>query len=180
LGVRELGDVPIRLHVCSHKHQGDIRATEVICLDLCKAFDTVPHDMLVSKLERHGFDGWTTRWIKSCLDGHTQRVAINGLMSKWRLMMSGVPQRLVSGLALFIIFVGDRNNGIECTFSKFANDTKLCGAIDTLEGRDTIQSNLDRLERWACVNLMKFNKAKCKVLHLGQSNPKHKYWLGRE
>ncbi|GAB0183386.1 hypothetical protein GRJ2_000803900 [Grus japonensis] len=69
---------------------------------------------------------------------------------------------------------------VECTHSKFANDTKLCGAVDTLEGRDAIQRDLYRLERWACANCMKVNKAKCKVLHMGQGNPKHNYRLGRE
>ncbi|GAB0185662.1 triadin [Grus japonensis] len=101
-------------------------------------------------------------------------------MSKWRPVTSGVPQGLVLGLALFNIFVGNMDSRIKCTLSKFANNTKLCGGVDTLEGRYAIQRDLERLERWARANRMKVNKAKCKVLHVGRCNPKHNYRLGGE
>jgi len=94
--------------------------------------------------------------------------------------LSGIPQGSVLRLVLFNIFAGDKDSGIECTLGKSADNTKLCGGVDTLERRDAIQRNLDGLERWACANLMKFSKAKCKVLHLGRGNPKHKHRLGGE
>ncbi|KAK4827997.1 hypothetical protein QYF61_022774 [Mycteria americana] len=78
------------------------------------------------------------------------------------------------------IFINDIDGGIECTFSKFVNDTKLSGAVNMLEGTNAVQRGLDKLEQWAKVNLMKFNKAKRKVLCLGQGNPQYQYRLGDE
>jgi len=96
-------------------------------------------------------------------------------MPRWGPVTSDTAQGSILGPVLFNIFINNTGSGIECSFSKFADDTQLSSAVDITEGRDVIRRDLDMLEKWVHENLVKFNKAKCKVMHLGQGNPSYEY-----
>ena len=66
------------------------------------------------------------------------------------------------------------------TVSKYADDTKLGGVADTSEGCSAIQQDRDRLENWAVRNQVRFNKSKCRVLHLGRNKNMYQYSLGHD
>jgi len=86
------------------------KATDVIHLDINTALDTVPHNILLSILERYGFDEWTVQWMTNWLWDSIQRVVVSSSVFGWRLIMSGVSQRSVVGPKLFDIFIRDTDS----------------------------------------------------------------------
>jgi len=115
------------------------RAMEVIYPNFCKTFDTITHNILPSKIERYGFDGWTVWRMRDWLDSQIQRVVINGLVSSWRLMTSGIPQGSILGRVWFNIFSNDIESEIACTLRNLADDSKLSSVVNKHEGQNGIQ-----------------------------------------
>src|SRR5664279_3063394 len=145
---------------------------DVIYTDLEKAFDKVPHNLLIQKLRNFYINEVCIKWIESFLANRRQRVNINGSYSEWARVISGIPQGSVLGPLLFIIYINDLvaacNSGSEVYL--FADDAKLFKHVKSEIDKDILQNDLTGLQEWIKKWLLKLNIEKCKVVSYGRSN----------
>ena len=149
----------------------------VIYCDIMKAFDQVPIDRLLTKVNSYGIKGSLLAWIGSFLKNRTMSVVINGDKSSEGSVTSGVPQGSVLGPLLFAIFINDLPLGIDSLLFMFADDTKLFREIKNQDDNAHLQQDLDELSNWSEKWKLKFHPGKCSVLHLGKTNKKTSYEL---
>ena len=151
---------------------------DIIYLDFKKAFDKVPHQRLLLKLKAHGIGDSITDWIEQWLTDRRQRVVVDGEVSNWKSVLSGVPQGSVLGPILFLIYINDLDDSITSNVLKFADDTKLFRKVNTDGDKQHLQNDLDRLVKWSEKWQMLFNFGKCKCLHTGHRNLNVNYKMG--
>ena len=137
---------------------------EAVYMDFQKAFDTVPHRRLISKLQSYGISGKLLNWLRDFLTNRQQRVRVNGHLSSVTSIESGIPQGSVLGPMLFVFYINDLPDNIMSEVMLFADDTKLyrTGHISRTEEEDELQRDLDRLQKWSDKWLLKFHPDKCK------------------
>ena len=125
----------------------EVRA--VFC-DISKAFDRVWHRGLIHKLTGIGCSEMITRWFSSYLTGQKQRVVINRQVSEWLSVLTGVPQGLILGPLLFLIYINDIVKILGCSIRLFANDTSLYIIVDSPDGADFhLNVDLNSISTWA-------------------------------
>ena len=107
-----------------------------------------------------------------------QRVNINGKLSGWAEVRSGVPQGSVLGPLLFLIFINDIDEGIILKIWKFADDSRICIKVCNEADTEIISGDLKKLFQWSEDWQMLFNVDKCIVLHMGGRNQRGKYEMG--
>ena len=133
-------------------------------LDFSKAFDKVPHSLLIQKLKYYNLHEDTVGWITSFLSDRMQRVVIDGYSSAESPVLSGVPQGSVLGPALFLIFINDIADSLSSIVRLFADDCLVYREIKSRADQFALQQDLDKLVEWAQTWGMEFNVQKCNIL----------------
>ena len=150
------------------KHLDNRSQIDTILLDFSKAFDKVPHQRLLHKLQYYGVIGYTANWISDFLLNRTQRVNLEGCSSRTTPVHSGVPQGSVLGPVLFLIYINDLPEYIThgSKTNLFADYSVLSREISSIEDAQNLQHDLDNLQRWERDWLMEFHPQKCQILHI--------------
>ena len=136
---------------------------DVVYCDFMKAFDKVPHERLLHKIQQYGITGNILGWIKSFLANRTQQVCINNTLSEKAPVTSGIPQGSVLGPLLFVLYINDLPGEVDKdTFLYlFADDTKVFREIDSQAENAILQRDINNLKRWSDQWLLKFHPQKC-------------------
>ena len=145
-------------------------------LDFSKAFDFVDHSILLQKVKKKGIRGRLLNWLREFLTDRVQCVRVGQVLSKDTPLHSGVPQGSVLGLLLFLVFIGDLEEGLEnvaVSVLKYVDDSKLIIDVESEKDVAAAQSSLEKVYQWANDNNMRWNNTKLKILRLG-SNEKLK------
>jgi hypothetical protein len=152
---------------------------DIIYTDLEKAFDKVPHYLLLKKLKNFSIDENIMRWITSFLTDRRQRVGVHGSFSQWKPVVSGIPQGSILGPFLFLVYINDIVNtcNTESNMYLYADDTKLSRYIGESQDSLILQKDLDNLNNWIKTWLLKLNIDKCKIMSIGRRVVENKYTI---
>ena len=149
-------------------------------IDFKRAFDLVPFDHMLKKLESHGITGDVLRWIKDWTKNRMQRVVLNGTCSAWTEVISSVVQGSVLGPILFTVFINDIDLALtdsETKIFKYADDSKFGRPIRSNADAAALQTQIDNVWRWSETWGMSIHPTKTHVLHFGYGNPKFNYTM---